>query len=156
MKSPTNCAVIDISGKTPFGTLIQRVFSLDPAIEWVALEEAGREPRWAWRDPETGRIRVGTTTGNALLADPLMLMLAEKGEDADSMGTNADLGQLLFIVLSYVDLVQIVAHFGNHAHISVALAPGKDACALGTRLVKLLRPYSRRRTPGDIDGPVPA
>ena len=63
--------------------LVQRVFSLHSAIQWVALEEAGREPRWAWRDPETGELRVGTITDNALFVDPLMLMLVEVAEAND-------------------------------------------------------------------------
>jgi hypothetical protein len=151
MSSPALNDVLDFSGKMPFGMLVQNVFSLDSAVQWVALEEAGREPRWAWRDPETGELRAGTTTDYALLVDPLMLMLAEGPEAMTGNGGDADFHQLLFIVLDYVDLVQIVARFGGYAHISVAIAPGTDACSLGARLVKLLNQFTHKHVPADIN-----
>ena len=62
-----------------FGTLVQHVLSLDSSIEWVALEEPGREPRWAWRDAKTGGLYTGAA-GDAHIADPLLFWLAGGGE----------------------------------------------------------------------------
>lgn len=134
MSSLAEMDVMGLSRKMPFCALVQQVFSLDSAIQWVALEEAGREPRWAWRDPETGELCAGTTMENVLLIDPLMLMLAEGPEAMIGDREGADLHQLRFIVLHYADLVQIVAHFGRYAHIGVAIAPGADPCVLGTKV----------------------
>jgi hypothetical protein len=138
-----------------FGLLAQKIFSLDAAIEWVALEEAGREPRWAWRDPETGRLCAGMTTDNAELVDPLLLMLAEGRDDLYGDETSANPHHLLFVVLAYADLVRIVAWFGPEAHISVAFAPGTDAYALGTRLIKLLDRGLQQRLSVNAHGNVP-
>jgi len=51
-----------VNRRIPFGVFARDVFLLDPAIEWFALEEAGREPGWVWRDQETGKLRGGTTS----------------------------------------------------------------------------------------------
>ena len=88
---------------------------------------------------------------NALLVDPLMLMLAEGPEAMIGDGGSADFHQLRFIVLHYVDLVQIVARFGRYAHIGVAIAPGTDACVLGTKLIKLLNRFTHKHVPADIN-----
>src|SRR5205823_14451189 len=37
-----------------FALFAREVFALDTAIQWFALEKAGREPCYAWRDAETG------------------------------------------------------------------------------------------------------
>jgi hypothetical protein len=81
MNSSGNCEVIEIRRTMPFMALAQQVFMLDPAITWVALEEAGREPRWAWRDLVTGRLCAGMATASAELVDPLLLMRAEGRDD---------------------------------------------------------------------------
>lgn len=62
MSSGANGTLRAADGKGSFGLLAQEILSLGAAIQWVALEEAGREPRWAWRDPETVRLCAGTTT----------------------------------------------------------------------------------------------
>lgn len=124
--------------KRTFGLFAQVVFSLNAAIQWIALEEAGREPRWAWRDPETGSRRAGTTTRDAELVDPLMLMLAEGRDDLYGHDAITNPHRLLFVVLAYADLVQIVARFGAHAHVSGATDPSINANALGARLAHFL------------------
>jgi len=121
-----------------FGMLAQQVLALDSAVEWVALEEAGREPRWAWRDPVSGEVCAGSATGNAQIADPLLLMLAEGGDDLFGEDTICNPCHLLFVVLAYEDIVQIVARMGTEAHVSVAVAPGTDPYVLGTKLMGLL------------------
>ena len=152
MNSRVNVEVIDIRCKMSFMTLVRGVFSLDPAIEWVALEEAGREPRWAWRDAGTGRLCTGKATNNAELVDPLLLMLAEGRNDLYDDETSANSHHLLFVILTYADLLQIVARFGLHAHISVAIPPGTDAYVLGTRLVEFLGHGNLPRLVVDADG----
>ena len=66
-------------------------------------------------------------------------------------GGGADLHHLLFIVLHFVGLVQIVARFGRYAHVGVAIGPGTDACLLGTKLIKLLNQFTHKDVPADID-----
>jgi len=56
---------------------------------------------------------------------------------------------------AYADLVQIVARFGPEAHISVAIAAGTDACASGTRLIKLSDRSLQRRVSVNAHGNVP-
>src|SRR5208337_3741327 len=107
MRSGVNDALGAGNGRGNFGLLAQEVFSLDTAIQWVALEEAGREPRWVWRDRETGRLHGGTTKINAELVDPLLLMLAEGHDDLYSPEAITNPHRLLFVVLAYEDLVQI-------------------------------------------------
>ena len=65
-------------------------------------------------------------------------------------GGNADLHRLRFIVLDYVDLIQIVARFGAYAYFSAAIAPGTDACSLGTKLTKLFNQLTQKHVPADI------
>ncbi len=130
--------------KTTFGMLAQQVLSLDSGIEWVALEEAGREPRWAWRDRNSGALCAGSAGGNAQIADPLLLMLAEgcgpRGEE-----TIDDPHQLLFVVIAYADIAQIVARWGADAHVTVAVSPGSDPYALGAKITRLLALYVQPR-----------
>ncbi len=150
MSTAPKSDTMDSSGKMPFAMLVRQVLSLDSAIKWVGLEEAGRGPRWAWRDPESGEVRAGTTTDNALLVDPLTLMLAEYHEPRVGRAS-ADSHRLRFIVLDYVDLIQIVARFGSHAHISVAIDPGTDGCELGTKLLQLLNQCTYKHAPADMN-----
>ncbi len=124
--------------KTTFGMLAQQVLSLDSGVEWVALEEAGREPRWAWRDRNSGALCAGSAGGNAQIADPLLLMLAEGDGDVRAEETVDDPHHLRFVVLAYGDMVQIVARLGAHAHVTVAASPGIDPYLLGAKLTRLL------------------
>ena len=156
MNSPANCEVVDIRRKTRFMALVPQVFSLDPAIEWVALEEAGRKPRWAWRDSETGSLCAGTATGSAELVDPLLLTLAEGRDDLQFDEEGANPHHLLFVVLAYANLVVIVVRLGPDAHISVAIAPGTDVCGVGLKLVGFLDCSKQPSHMVTIDGNVPA
>ena len=125
-------------GKQSFRILAQQVFALHPGIEWVVLERAGCEPRWAWRDSETGKLCLGSTGNNAQLIDPLLFMLAERSDDISEAETITNPHRLLFVVLAYADIVQIVAHMGADAHVSVAVSSAIDAHSLGTKLTSLL------------------
>lgn len=129
---------------------------LDPAITWVALEEAGREPRWAWRDLETGRLCEGMATASAELVDPLLLMLAEGRDDLRCNEEGDNPHHLLFVVLAYADLTVIVARFGLEAHVTVGVAPCKNAYMLGVKLVGFLDRGKQARRLVEIDGNVPA
>ena len=121
-----------------FSRLARHVLSLDSAIEWVALEEAGREPRWAWRDSETGDLCAGSATGNAQVADPLLFMLAEGGDNLHGEEITGNPHSLRFVVLVYADVVQIVARLRPNAYVTVAAAPGVDPYVLGDKLTSLL------------------
>jgi hypothetical protein len=130
-----------------FALLVEQVFSLDPGIRWIALEEAAREPIWAWRNPETGFIHGGTTSQPSELVDPLLFMIAEGHEDLSSQ--KADLNnRLLFVVLAYEELVQVVARCGQGAHITVAADRRTDAYLLGTKLSDLLHRWADARVVG--------
>jgi hypothetical protein len=121
-----------------FGTLVQHVLSLDSSIEWVALEEPGREPRWAWRDAKSCALCAGAA-GDVHIADPLLFWLAEGGGDlADEQHP------VRFIVLAYDDVVQIVARLQPGAHVTVAASPGVDPYALGRKLTSLLDNCAQR------------
>lgn len=132
------------NGKTPFRMLAEQVLSLDATIEWVALEQAGREARWAWRDLVTGRTRAGTTTSSAQLVHPLLFMLAEGSDELDCSRRVANPRRLLFLVLGYPDIVQIVAPLGADSQVSVGISPGTDPYALGRKVISLLDRYTRR------------
>ena len=121
-----------------FGTLAQHIVSLDSGIEWVALEEPGREPRWAWRDSTSGNLCAGSATANAQVADPLLFMLAEGWSGLHEEEINANPHPLQFIVLAYAEIVQIIARLRPSAHVTVAVSPGVDPYALGTKLISLL------------------
>ena len=138
MSAPAKIALERSNGKVPFGMLARQVLELDRAVEWIALEEPGREPRWAWRDPETGRIQAGTTTRNARVADPLLLLVAGGCDELDSSLTRTNPHRLLFVIVAYTEIVQIVARLGADAYISVAVSPSIDAHALGRKLISLL------------------
>ena len=128
-------------GKQSFRILAQQVFGLEPGIEWVVLERAGCEPRWSWRDPESGELCLATTGNNAQLIDPLLFMLAERCDDVSEEEAISNPHRLLFVVLAYPDIVQIVARMGADAHVSVAISSAVDAHCLGTKLTSLLDTY---------------
>jgi len=138
MKRATDARANYTNGKTAFGILTKEVFSLGAAIRWLALEEAGQKPRWAYRDPANGELRACTTTHDAEPVDPLLFLAAEgpAGLYGDEGGTNSH--RLRFVVLAHADLVQIVARLGRAAYVTVAIGPETDAYALGTRLANLL------------------
>jgi hypothetical protein len=127
-----------------FGTLAQRVLSLDSAIEWVALEEPGRRPRWAWRDPRSGGLYGGTISCDRQVVDPLLLMLADQPGVETGGETIENPHRVRFIVLAYADMMQVVARVQPSAHVVVALSPGTNPYALGTKLVNLLDHSARR------------
>ena len=138
MSAPAKIALERTNGKMPFGILARQVLALDRAVEWVTLEEPGREPRWAWRDQETGTIRGGTTTKSAQVVDPLLLLVAGGCDEPDAAPTTTNPHRLLFVVVAYADSVQIVARLGADAYVSVAVSPSVDAHALGRRLISVL------------------
>jgi hypothetical protein len=128
-------------GKQSFTVLVQQVFDLSPAIEWVVLEEAGCEPRWVWRDPETSKLQLATTANNAQLIDPLLFMLAERSDNVSEEETITKPDRLVFVVLVYADIVPIVARMGGDAHVSAAASSAIDAYFLGTQLTSFLETY---------------
>jgi len=130
-----------VQGKHSFRVLTQQIFGLSPEIEWVVLEEAGREARRAWRDPLTGKLCLSMTANNAQLIDPLLFMLAERSDDVSGQEASANPHRLVFVVLVYVDIVQIVARLGGDAHVSIAVSPAVNAHSLGTKLTSLLEDY---------------
>ena len=124
--------------KLTFGTLAQQILSLDAAVEWVALEQAGREPRWAWRNPKSGSLYTGTTSHGGRIVDPFLLMIADHpGELSDNNAIGGS-HQVLFVVLAYSDSMQVVAYLRPDAHVVVAVSPGTDPYVLGKKVASLL------------------
>jgi hypothetical protein len=123
--------------KAPFALLAQEVFTLDPAIQWFALEKAGREPCCARRDAETVTVFAAATPDTELV-DPLVLLLAEGRHALYGQEESRNPHRLLFVVLAYADLVQIVARFGRYDHAGVALNRPADVYTLGRKLTELL------------------
>jgi hypothetical protein len=121
-----------------FDTLANDVLSLDAAIEWIALEQAGREMRWGWRDTSSGRVRTAVASADLPAVDPLLLLIAEGGDrPAGTIGRST---ALLFVLVAYGDITQIVARWGADAYVSVAVGIAVDAHALGRQLMNLLPP----------------
>ncbi|MEO8593235.1 MAG: hypothetical protein ABI759_07935 [Candidatus Solibacter sp.] len=118
-----------------FRMLVRHVFSLDPKIRWLAVEEAARAPKWAWREDD--RIYRATTGQPAELVDPLLFLIADAGCEGSST-SSSEPGRLRFAVLAYRDLVQVVARYEPGSHITVAADPDVDAYRLGTRLSEFL------------------
>jgi hypothetical protein len=150
------CEARDERQMIRFGRLARHVLSLDSAIEWLALEEAGREPRWAWRDQESGDVCAGSATGSAQVADPLLFMLAESGDGPKGEQMTGNPHSLRFVVLAYADVLQIVARLRPNAHVTVAAAPGVDPYVLGTKLTSLLDLYAQTPALCYRHGNVPA
>lgn len=130
-----------LNDEMPFGALVQQVFSLDVAIEWVAVEAAGREPRWAWRDPEFGIAYVSSSTVSPQIVDPLLLTLAEDPENAYGEDGRPHPLHLVFVVLAYSEMAQLVLRLGADAHMTVTVSARADTHVLGRKLVKLLSGY---------------
>jgi hypothetical protein len=121
-----------------FGLLAQEVFALDRAVQSVALEKAGRESCCALRDTETGAVIAAATTPDTELPDPLVLMLAEGRDGRFGQDESRNPQHLLFVVLAYADLVQIVARFGRYDHVGLAVHRYADVYTLGKKLIELL------------------
>lgn len=124
--------------KTGFSTLARQIFSMDAAIEWVAMEVAGRGPHWAWREPSSGKLCSGTTSFAYEVVDPLLLVLAEPPSSPGGEAAIDNPHRVQFIVLAYSNTMQIVARLDPNAHVVVALSPGIDPYLLGRKLVNLL------------------
>jgi hypothetical protein len=131
-KAGVGTTTISTIDRPLFRLLAPEVFRLDPSIRWFAMEEAGQEPCWAGRD--TG------AACHAELVDPLLLMVAEGG-DRIGRAEVENPHRLLYVVLAYADLVQIVVRFGRSGHIGVAVDRDADACGLGMQLAELLGRY---------------
>src|SRR5438128_7574924 len=101
------------SEQAAFALLAREVFALDTAIQWFALEKAGREPCCAWRNGQTGP--------HAELVDPFVLMLAECRDGLYGHEESRNPRGLLFVVLAYADFVEIVARFGRYDYAGVAV-----------------------------------
>jgi len=126
------------SEQTSFGVLARQVLSLDAAIEWLALEQAGCKPRFAWREPGGEKLWAGATANHAQVVDPLVLMFAEGSYDRLYERTPTDPHRLLFMVLARANIVHVVARLGPDAHVTVGIPPGIDPYLLGKKLAGLL------------------
>jgi hypothetical protein len=78
------------------------------------------------------------TTPDTELVDPLVLMLAEGRDGLYGQEERRNPHRLLFVVLAYADLVQIVARFGRSDHVGVAVNRYADVYTLGRKLTELL------------------
>jgi hypothetical protein len=127
-----------IDEKTAFAALAREVFDLDSAIQWFALEKAGREPCCARRDADTGRVFAAATTPDTELVDPLVLMLAEGRDGLSGQEERRSPRHLLFVVVAYADFLEIVARFGRYDYAGVAVSRHADVYTLGRKLTELL------------------
>ena len=121
---------LSVNEKAAFASLAREVFALDTAIQWFALQKAGREPCCARRDAETGP--------DAEPVDPFVLMLAEGHDGSYGEEDRRNPRGLLFVVLAYTDFVEIVARFGRYDCAGVAVNRDADVCTLGRKLNELL------------------
>jgi hypothetical protein len=124
--------------ETGFALLAQEVFALDMAIQWFTLENIGRGSYCARRDAETGTLFAAATTPDTELVDPLVLMLAEDRNGLHGQEKSRDPHRLLFVVLAYTEVVEIVARFGRYGHAGVAVNRHADVYTLGRKLIELL------------------
>lgn len=129
---------LSVTEKAAFASLAQEVFALDTAIHWFALENAGRGSCCARRDTETGAVFAAAPTPDTELVDPLVLMLAEGHDGLYGQEESRNPHRLLFVVLAYADVVQIVARFGRSGHAGVAVNRHADVYTLGRKLTELL------------------
>src|ERR1700694_3042896 len=123
--------------KAAFVSLAQEVFALDMEIHWFALENVGRGSCCTRRDAETGTVFAAAATPDTELVDPLVLMLAEGRDGLYGQEEIRNPHDLLFVVLAYADIVQIVARFGQHGHAGVAVNRQADVYTLGRKLTEL-------------------
>jgi hypothetical protein len=80
----------------------------------------------------------GRATIDAQLIDPLLPLLVDCAGNGCGVSTDDDPHQVLFIVLAYGDMAQVVARIRPDAHLIVALPPGIDPYAVGRKVVSLL------------------
>jgi hypothetical protein len=111
---------------------------LDTAIQWFTLENIGRGSYCARRDAQTGTVFAAATTTETELVDPLVLMLAEDRNGLHGQEKSRNSHRLLFVVLAYTDVVEIVARFGRYGHAGVAVTRHADVYTLGRKLIELL------------------
>ena len=125
--------------KAAFALLAQEVFALDRAIQWFALEKAGREPWCARRDAGPVTIfAAAATLDNTEHVDPLVLMLADGRDGLYGQEESPNPHRLLFLVLAYADFVEIVARFGPYDYVAVTVDRHADVYTLGRRLTEFL------------------
>jgi hypothetical protein len=125
--------------KAAFALLAKEVFALDRAIQWFALEKAGREPWCARRDAGAVTIfAAAATPDNTEHVDPLVLMLADGRDGLYGQKASRNPHRLLFVVLAYADFVEIVARFGPYDYVAVTVDRHADVYTLGRRLTELL------------------
>jgi hypothetical protein len=120
-----------------FLVLAREVFSWDPAIRWIALDEPGRQ-QLEWRDPDTEAAEAASTLGHPLRVDPLLLMLAESRHDMYHRSGGAAAQHLRFVVLAYGDRAQIVTKFGRYGQLNIGIGSAGDAYQVGAWLAELL------------------
>ena len=143
---------LSVIEKAAFVSLAQEVFALDTAIHWFALENAGRGSCCARRDAETVAVFAAAATPDTELVDPLVLMLAEGRDGLYGQEESKNPHDLLFVVLAYADVVQIVARFGRHGHAGVAVNRHADVYTLGRKLTEILgRRTEETRSPVHAD-----
>ena len=145
MKPAVNWDAATVDSGTAFISLVRHVFSFDSNIRWLALEEAAREPRWAWRNLKTAASMKEPRVNPSSLVDPLWFMIADGRCDRSSPGSGQE-HELLFAVLAYSDLVQVVARFGRESHVTVAAEPKADVHRLGMKLSAFLTGWAHSRT----------
>jgi hypothetical protein len=81
-------------------------------------------------------VRTGTASADLAGPDPLLLLVAEGG-DGPPEGVVRPHG-LLYVLLAYADMTQIVARWGSDAYVSLGVGTAVDAHRLGKKLVRLL------------------
>src|SRR5260370_42163229 len=117
---------LSVNEEAAFASLAREVFALDTAIQWFALQKAGREPCCARRDAETGP--------DAEPVDPFVLMLAEGHDGSYGEEDRRNPRGLLFVVVAYTDFVEIVARFGRYDYAGVAGKPQGNVSPFGKRV----------------------
>lgn len=140
---PVRAAYPAIDEKDSFKRIVTDVLALDRRIRWVAFEEAGRPPRWVWRNPADGGLSVGAGTCGSELLDPLILILAEGREEIYGRGSASH--PLRFLILVYNDLIQIAVRSGPDSHVAVGTDPTADACTLAEKLAEVVAGHGCRR-----------
>src|SRR5260370_10625713 len=114
---------LSVNEEAAFASLAREVFALDTAIQWFALQKAGREPCCARRDAETGP--------DAEPVDPFVLMLAEGHDGSYGEEDRRNPRGLSFVVLAYTGFVEIVARFGRYDYAGVAANRKGAVCTVG-------------------------